>query len=64
MLYQGIRPEHYHYLATAMGDNDLVRFLDNIRTTIRQAVDRMPTHQEFVDHYARAGDDIWNKPAM
>jgi tryptophan halogenase len=64
MLYQGIRPEHYHYLATAMGDNDLVRFLENIRTTIRQAVDRMPTHQEFVDQYARAGDDIWNKAAM
>jgi hypothetical protein len=24
----------------------------------------MPTHQEFVDRYARANDDIWNKPAM
>jgi tryptophan 7-halogenase len=64
MLYQGIRPEHYHRLAAAMGDDDLVRFLENIRTTIRQAVDRMPTHQEFVDHYARASGDIWNKPAM
>jgi tryptophan 7-halogenase len=64
MLYQGIRPEHYHRLATAMPDQDLVRFLENIRTTIKQAVDRMPTHQEFVDHYARASDEIWNKPAM
>jgi tryptophan halogenase len=64
MLYQGIRPEHYHYLATAMSDKDLVRFLENIRTTINKAVDQMPTHQEFVDRYARASDAIWNKPAM
>jgi tryptophan halogenase len=64
MLYQGIWPENYHYLATAMPDKDLGPFLANIRGTINQAVDRMPTHQEFVDHYARAGDDIWNKAAM
>lgn len=64
MLYQGIRPENYHYLATAMPDKDLVPFLANIRGTINQAVDRMPTHQEFVDRYARASDEIWNKPAM
>ncbi|HEX6638158.1 MAG TPA: tryptophan halogenase family protein, partial [Steroidobacteraceae bacterium] len=64
MLYQGIRPEHYHYLATAMPDAELARFLENIRSTIRQAVERMPTHQAFVEQYARASDDIWNKPAM
>jgi tryptophan 7-halogenase len=64
MLYQGIRPEHYHYVATAMPDKDLAWFLDNIRATIDQAVARMPTHQEFVDRYARANDDIWNKAAM
>jgi tryptophan 7-halogenase len=64
MLQQGIRPEHYHYLATAMSDQDLVRFLEGIRGTINKAVAQMPTHQEFVDRYARANDDIWNKPAM
>ncbi len=64
MLYQGIRPEHYHYLATAMPDQDLRQFLDHTRQTINSAVARMPTHQEFVDHYARASDEIWNKPAM
>jgi hypothetical protein len=47
-----------------MPDKDLGPFLANIRGTINQAVDRMPTHQEFVDQYARAGDDIWNKAAM
>jgi tryptophan halogenase len=64
MLCQGIRPEHYHYLATAMPDKDLVRFLENIRGTINQAVSQMPSHQQFVDQYARASAEIWNKPAM
>jgi tryptophan halogenase len=64
MLYQGIRPEHYHYLATAMPDQDLTRFLDGIRGTINKAVAQMPTHQEFVDRYARASDEIWRKPPM
>jgi tryptophan halogenase len=64
MLYQGIRPEHYHYLVTAMPDKDLRQFLDQTRNTINQAVAQMPTHQEFVDRYARASDEIWNKPAM
>jgi tryptophan halogenase len=64
MLYQGIRPEHYHCLATAMKDDELARFLENIRSTIGQAVGQMPTHQEFVDRYARASDEVWNKSPM
>ena len=64
MLYQGIRPEHYHYLATAMPEQELAKFLGSIRNTINQAVSRMPTHQEFVDRNVRASDEIWNKPAM
>src|SRR5688572_12650896 len=64
MLSQGIRPEHYHYLATAMPDKDLVRFLEGIRGTINQAVAQMPTHQEFVDRYARAGEEIWTHSGM
>lgn len=63
MLYQGIRPEHYHYLATAMPDKDLAGFLEGTRGVINQAVTQMPTHQEFVDRYARASAEIWAKPA-
>jgi tryptophan halogenase len=47
-----------------MPDHDLVRFLENIRTTISQAVERMPTHQEFVDRYARASEETWAKAMM
>jgi tryptophan halogenase len=64
MLYQGIWPEHYHYLATAMPDHELVKFLENTRSTINQAVAQMPPHQEFVDRYARASDAIWNMSAV
>ena len=64
MLYQGIWPDHYHYLATAMPKHDLTRFLEGIRTTINQAVERMPTHQEFVDRYARASEETWAKAMM
>ena len=64
MLYQGIWPEHYHHLVTAMPQEDLVRFLEGIRTTINRAVEQMPTHQEFLDRYARVGEEIWAKAMM
>ncbi len=64
MLYQGIWPEHYHHLAKAMPQQDLTRFLKGIRTTINRAVEQMPTHQEFVDRYARASEEIWAKAMM
>ena len=61
MLYQGIWPQHYHHLATAMRDPELDKFLNGIRGNINRIVEMLPTHQEFVDRYARAGDDVWNK---
>ena len=63
MIGQGIRPEHYHPLTKGLKDQDLTRFLDTIRSSIRQAVDAMPPHQQFVDHYARASDSIWTMSA-
>ena len=60
MIGQGIRPEQYHPLTKALKDPDLKRFLDTIRSSIQQAVAGMPSHQEFVDRYARASDAIWN----
>jgi len=64
MLGQGIKPEHYHPLTKGLKDQDLARLLDTIRSSIRQAVDGMPSHQDFVDHYARASDSIWNMSAV
>ncbi len=61
MIGQGIRPEHYHLLPEAMPDQDLMRFLEGLRTSINRVVESMPPHQQFVDHYARASDEIWSK---
>jgi tryptophan halogenase len=64
MLGQGIVPANYNRMTQAMPDADLARFLDGIKGAINQAVGQMPTHQEFVDRYCRANDDIWAKAAM
>ena len=64
LLGQGIMPANYNRMASAMPDADLARFLDGIKTGIGQAVGQMPMHQDFVDRYCRASDDIWAKAAM
>jgi tryptophan 7-halogenase len=43
-----------------LSDEDLKRLLDGIKTPIAQAVERMPSHQEFVDRYCKASDDVWD----
>jgi tryptophan halogenase len=62
MLGQGLKPAHYHQLTRALSDQDLAKLLDGIRGTIARVVERMPTHQAFVDHYCKASDDIWSTP--
>lgn len=65
MLGQGIMPEHYHYMTRAMSDQDLKRFLDSIRGSVNRALMNMPAHQDFLNQYCKAPDDIWGmaKPA-
>jgi tryptophan 7-halogenase len=65
MIGQGIRPEHYHLMPKAMPDQDLARFLEGLRASVARAVEGMPPHQQFVERYARASDEIWkNAGAM
>lgn len=59
MLGQRLQPRAYHQLVQALPDQDLSRLIENIRGTIAQAVDRMPSHQDFIDYYCKAGDEIW-----
>ncbi len=59
MLGQRLQPRAYHQLVQALPDQDLSRLIENIRGTIAQAVDRMPSHQDFIDYYCKAGDQIW-----
>ena len=54
MFGQGIMPEHYHQATRAMKEKDLAQFLGTLRTTISQAVARLPNHQDFVNQYCKA----------
>lgn len=54
MLGQGIMPRQYHRFASAMKEQDLRYLMESLRTSIAQAVARLPSHQEFIDRYCRA----------
>ncbi len=66
MLGQGIAPAHYHQMTRAMSDSDLTRFLEGLRASINRSIERMPSHQDFVDQYCPASSDIWGarKPSV
>jgi tryptophan halogenase len=58
MIGQGIRPEHYHHSTKGMSDQDLRQFMTGLKASIRQTVDKMPTHQDFLDRYCKSGSDM------
>jgi tryptophan halogenase len=59
MLGQGIQPRNYHHLTKAMSQQDLARFLNGLRTSINRTIERLPSHQQFVDEYCRTTSDVW-----
>ena len=54
MLGQGIMPKHYHSIFSTMSDGELTSHLSNTRNTIADVVSKLPTHQEFVNHYCKS----------
>ena len=48
MLGQRIEPAHYHPLADDLEDAKLQAFLSDIRTLVARAVERLPSHDDFV----------------
>lgn len=48
MLGQRIEPRHYQPLADELEDSKLQAFLSDIRTLVNRAVERLPTHDDFV----------------
>ncbi len=55
MFGQGIMPKSYHSLAQEMTDAQLEKFFSNVKSTIAEKVSILPSHQEFIDHYCKAG---------
>lgn len=54
MLGQGIVPKHYHAIFKTMSKQELVGHLSNTRNTINAAVNKLPSHQDFIEHYCKA----------
>lgn len=62
MLGQGILPQQHHPVADLMGDPELSRFLDEIRSSVDKTVRQLPTHQAYLDKYCKAPE--WKSMAM
>ena len=62
MLGQGIVPKRHHQVADLMGDAELSRFLDSIRSSVDKTVLQLPAHQSYVEKYcsARGGQENAN----
>lgn len=53
MLGQGIRPDHYHLFASALGDKKLTGLLQMLREKVAHQVDNLPSHKEFLQRYCQ-----------
>ena len=54
MLGQGLMPQQYHKIAKVMGDNEFKQFLASLKSSVDNAVEQLPDHQEFIDKYCPA----------
>ena len=59
MLGQRITPGPYHPAARVLGDNELLKFLADYRSSIAETVAKMPVHQDFVNQYCKAPNSVW-----
>jgi tryptophan halogenase len=57
MLGQGIEPQQHHPVADLMGDEELSRFLNDIKTSVEKSVSQLPPHQTYVEQYCRANSE-------
>lgn len=51
MLGQGIQPGDYHPLASALSEQQLAEFLDNLKTIYGQVLEQLPDHEDFLNRY-------------
>ena len=51
MLGQRLQPNNYHQLVAGLDQGELSRHLHSIRETIQAAVDRLPSHRDFLRQY-------------
>lgn len=54
MMGQGIMPATYHPIAAKLRDEELAKFLSNLRENVSRTVAGLPAHAEYVAHYCGA----------
>jgi tryptophan 7-halogenase len=54
LMGQGVEPEHYDPLTDSFDLASMRSVMLNMRSIIRGTVDRMPSHNAFIDKYCRA----------
>lgn len=54
MMGQGLTPASFHNAGKITGKEGLQQSLAKIKSSIEQTVQRLPTHQQFIDHYCAA----------
>ena len=54
MLGQGIVPEQYHPVVDVMGDEELQRFLDDVKSKVDNTVAQLPRHEVYIKQYCKA----------
>jgi tryptophan halogenase len=55
MLGQGLVPDQYHQTVDVLSDQELTRFMENIRTRVERTVAKLPNHQVYVNQYCKSG---------
>jgi tryptophan halogenase len=48
-----ITPKQYHPIVDMMGDEELQRFLDNIKNNVKKKVTNWPDVNDFIRHYCQ-----------
>jgi tryptophan halogenase len=54
MLGQGIVPQQHHPAADLMGDEELARFLGEIKANVDRTVAQLPAHETYLEQYCKA----------
>jgi tryptophan halogenase len=54
MLGQGIVPEQYHPVVDVMDNDELGRFLKEIKSNVDSTVSRLPEHQAYINDYCKS----------
>lgn len=56
MVGQGLIPEHYHPVVNEIPEENLVNFLRDLRAQVKQGVQKMPRHSDYLDYYCKASE--------